>query len=57
MLLKRYPRDTAIIRFRLDGEIVTWPIGALAGADSEASLRRHLAKWYPDAEFLECAIK
>jgi len=56
-LLKNYPRFTGIIRFRYAGKVYDWAIGAHPKRDNEATLRTHLAKWRPAAEFIECAIK
>ena len=54
--LEKYPDDTAEIVYVLNGEQTVWYIGATAD-DDEASLRAHLQKWIPNAEFISSRIK
>lgn len=42
----------AEIRYREDGEIRTWRVGADAVHDTDESMRTHLAKWRPSAKYL-----
>ena len=57
-LIKKHKANTAIIRYRTpEGKIVTWAIGAIAGKDNEATLREHLNRYYPSAEFIGFVIK
>lgn len=56
--LAKYPRNTACIL--LDdgsGKVKDWFISALPKCDNEATLRAHLAKYNPNAEFIGWAIK
>jgi hypothetical protein len=43
----------AIVTYRLNGLEHTWSIGCLIGEDDEKSIRKHLAKHIPGAEFLK----
>lgn len=45
------------IRYRLNGVEHEWGIGCHAERDTEASMRAHLARWRPRAEFLGCQIR
>jgi hypothetical protein len=58
-LIKEYPTCTALIRYAVNGRIFDWSIGARPGpkGDNEQTLRKHLARHKPDAEFLSCEIK
>lgn len=42
----------AEIRYREDGVIHTWSVGADAVHDTDDSMRAHLARWRPNAEYL-----
>jgi hypothetical protein len=42
----------ATIHYRRHGHDYTWCIGAHRMKDHPESLRAHLARWIPDAEFL-----
>jgi len=56
--LRKYPEGTALIRYRIaQGEPRVWAVGALHGFDDAKTLRRHLRKWIPSAEFLGYATK
>ena len=44
------------IQYRLRGVVREWGIGCHADVDTEASMRAHLAHYYPQAEFLGCCI-
>ena len=56
-ILEPYPTNTAVISYREGGEQKLWFIGAMKGLDNYESLKAHLAKVKPDAEFLWWAIK
>lgn len=56
-ILDNYPKNTACIRYVVKGRQNDWYIGALAEGDDEESLKAHLEKWYPSAEFIGWAIK
>lgn len=56
-VLKDYLKGTACIRFRLGGKIRNWFVSAHPRADNEQSLREHLKKRMPCAEFIGWAIK
>ena len=56
-ILAPYPVNTAVISYRENGERKLWFIGAIKGLDNYESLKAHLAKVKPKAEFLWWAIK
>jgi len=55
--LDKFPDNTAIIRYKENGVIGDWAIGADPKKDNEETMRDHLRKWRPNAEFIDCAIK
>jgi hypothetical protein len=50
-----YPDGTGIIRYRKDGRMRDWPVG-ICREDNEESLKRHLKRWIPKAEFVACIL-
>jgi hypothetical protein len=42
----------AVIKYRENGEERTWGVGVLIGVDNESTMRTHLARWKPEAEFV-----
>lgn len=53
-----FPLGTAVIVYRDgSGVVKDWAIGADPEMDDEKSLRAHLAKHLPAAEFIDFAIK
>lgn len=55
-VIEAYTEGTAIIRYRQNGDAHDWAV-SVGGPDNEATLRKHLAYWRPDAEFVGCIIK
>jgi hypothetical protein len=41
-----------VIRYREGGHVQEWSVGADAIHDDHESMRAHLARWKPDAEYL-----
>ena len=56
-VLKNYKAGTACIRYQIGGKIQNWFVSACYHTDTEESLREHLKKWLPNAEFIGWAIK
>ena len=60
-ILDTYPTNTAVISYRDYGDSgyvqKLWFMGAMKGVDNYESLKEHLAKIKPGAEFLWWAIK
>jgi hypothetical protein len=57
-VLDEYPANTACIRYRDgSGKEKDWFIGAIAGIDNEETLKNHLHRHLPAAEFIGWAIK
>ena len=56
-ILKKYPINTALIRYTIDGKIKVWAVGADNKRDNESTLRGHLMMHIPKAVFVEWAIK
>lgn len=57
-VLDAYKPDTACIHYRDgSGKVKDWFIGAKRGVDNEATLRAHLKRHLPAAEFVGWAIK
>lgn len=54
--LDAYPVNTACIWYRENGELKSWFIGACE-KDNLETMRAHLAKWRPGAEFAGFALK
>ncbi len=52
----RFEDGQAQIRYREDGVVREWGIGAAVGADNDDTLRAHLKRWRPNAEFMGCKI-
>jgi hypothetical protein len=55
--IKEFPRGTGLMMYRYRGKILFWAVGVCPEKDSEQTLRDHLARYNPEAEFLGCAIK
>ncbi len=49
--IHEYPRGTAIIYYFEDGTEKQWAIGASV-LDNEETLRSHLLRWHPSAQFI-----
>lgn len=48
----------ATIKFRTRyGYVHTWTISCHLKADNDETFRAHLARWYPDAEFISATIQ
>jgi len=56
-VLDAYPDHTAVIWFKDGNGVKDWFIGAEPETDNESTLREHLRRNLPAAEFLGCAIK
>ncbi len=57
-ILNEYSGNTACIRYRDgSGKIKDWFIGAIPGEDNEETLREHLRRSLPAAEFIGWVIK
>jgi len=58
-ILQDYPADTACIRYlkRDNFKILDWYIGAKKDLDNEYTLREHLQRHFPNAEFIGWALK
>lgn len=57
-LLNDYPSNTGCIRYRDgSGKVKDWFIGAIPGRDNEETLREHLKRHLPAAEFIGWVIK
>lgn len=57
MKIARTHDAVAIIYYRKDGRLYHWTIGAHATQDTIDSLKRHLDKWIPGAEFVDGRIE
>ncbi len=57
-VLAEYPKNTGCIRYRDgSGKVKDWFIGAERDRDNEKTLREHLRRYLPAAEFIGWAIK
>lgn len=55
-LVRAYPVNTALIRLRQEGKVFDWAVGA-GPDDDEASIRKHVGRWMPFAEFIGVAFR
>lgn len=55
-VLAGYDVGTAVIRFRRNGQWFDWPVG-IAEADTIDTLREHLSRYLPDADFVGAVMK
>ena len=56
-IMDQYPDYTAVIRYKFNGKVRDWAIGAHPTRDNEETLRQHLLRCLPYAEFLDYGIK
>lgn len=54
--LAGYGPNTAVIRYRQDGSVHDWAVGAHPHADTEKTLRAHLERVLPGSQLIAWAL-
>ena len=57
VLIKKYPKNTALIRYTVGSVSMVWAVGAIQGRDDESTMKERLRQYIPSAKLVEWAIK